>query len=99
MNDFKPIDLGDRALNYVVNLARAAADDSPVQWWYLSFVDTDRDVWLGGCYVDAPNVVMASVRAHDLGCNPGGEVATWGPFTADAVPASKRHRLLTRDEV
>lgn len=48
-------------------------------------------------------VALAVTRAHALGINPGGEVATIGPIShADLVtnvPVEDRERLLSTDEV
>jgi hypothetical protein len=50
-----------------------------VKFWWLSFLDASRPKgsrFLGGCVVDvAPggNLLAAALRAHKLGCNPGGE--------------------------
>lgn len=112
---YEPVDLGHPDANRAVNSLLAHLDDSPPSWWYLSFVDTDLAAtipleqqrpggpsWLGACYVDAPNFYMACVRAHELGCNPGGQVKGW-PIPDDVmdekVPESMRRRLLTREDV
>lgn len=66
-------------------LAAFMADDGPVVWWWLSFVDTslpyrEEDDYPGGprfmgvCIVPAPNIVFAGQVAWALGCNPGGQV-------------------------
>lgn len=94
----------------------ARSDPSPPQWWYLSFVDTavSKSIpwderrpggpsWLGACWVDAPNYFMAAARAWELGCNPGGQVAFWGPYTDgwlnENVPETERRRLLSREDM
>lgn len=40
--------------------------------YWLSFADDSG--FLGGCVVDAGTDVLAVVKAHGLGINPGGEV-------------------------
>ncbi len=61
------------------------ADETPMSWWWLSFVDTEQEYkpegdfpggprWLGLCIVPGANIVMAAQFAHMLGCNPGGQV-------------------------
>lgn len=68
-----------------LRLAAALADDGPMHWWWLSFVDTDKSPpleeqvpggggFLGICIVPAPNEIFAAQVAHALGCNPGGQV-------------------------
>lgn len=110
---FEAVDLGHPDANRAVNMTRALLDDSPPQWWYLSFTDPDTPPadppvpggpsWLGACYVKASNIGTAVMEAHRLGCNPGGQVAGWGPLTDEDmdvnVPEEKRNRLLSLDEV
>jgi hypothetical protein len=70
------------------------------QWWWLSFVDPDRpegDRFLGVVIVEARGPTTATQRAHDLGINPGGEVAIV-PLPGPPRPED-RERLLTRAEV
>lgn len=99
---YRPVDtgLGPEA-NRAVNFALAAADESPPVWWWLSFCDTERpagEQFLGVAIVEAPNVPMATVRAWDLGVNPGGQVAAYD-VPAGHLPAVEwRDRLLTRAE-
>jgi hypothetical protein len=71
---------------------------TPVGVWYLSFV-SDKDDWLGGCFVLATDALSAVQEAHRQGCNPGGEVAIMGPGPVNSVPLDWQNRLLTRDEV
>jgi hypothetical protein len=66
--------------------------------WYLSFVDTEDDKWLGACIVRAPAATAAAAMAHVKGCNPGGEVMIYGPFAPDAVQPEYMDRLLNRQE-
>lgn len=65
-------------------------------WWYLSFAGEDG--WLGGCFVRATGIADAVTKAHEAQCNPGGEVACWGPLEVDIKPDFS-YRLLTEDEV
>lgn len=66
--------------------------------WYLSFA-TEAG-WLGGAFVDADDLVDAAVRAHVLGCNPGGEVMGHDvPDDAPRPEPSDIGRLLTREEL
>lgn len=79
--------------------------------WWLSFTDPDIAAtipreqrrpggpsFLGVCIVEAATVVGATVAAHQAGCNPGGQVATFGPFPAGSIPAEWCNRLLTAEE-
>lgn len=111
---YEPIDLGHPDANRAVNTQRALLDDSPPQWWLLSFTDPDLTPpveqqrpggpsWLGGCYVQGSNIVTACLEAHRQGCNPGGQVAAIGPLPVEEfeenVPPSMRNRLLSQSEV
>jgi hypothetical protein len=69
-------------------------------WWYLSFAGVEG--FRGGTYVRAFGEAFAVARATDLGINPGGEVMIVGPLTEatmGAVPAWKRERLLSSEEL
>jgi hypothetical protein len=72
---------------------------TPDSWWWLSFCDPDRPAgtkFLGVCCVEGWDILSAVTRAHELGCNPGGEVAAWKiPGTPDPAWCN---RLLTRAE-
>jgi hypothetical protein len=110
---YQPVNVGNPATNRAINTMLAALDDSPPMWWYLSFVDPDLappldqqvpggPSWLGACWVKAPNEIMACTRAHELGCNPGGQVGIWGPYAnedIEHVPEEDRNRLLTHTDV
>lgn len=87
-------------------LAEAIADEDGPGVYYLSFVDPDiaeaipdeelqpgGKSWLGGCFVRANGPVHAMTEAHRLGCNPGGQIATWGPFDESAVRLGYMNRL------
>lgn len=64
-------------------------------WWYLSFAEESR--WLGGCFVEAAGFIDAVKKAKDHQCNPGGEVAGWGPLEVDIKP-EYANRLLVQEE-
>ncbi len=53
-------------------------------WWYLSFVDDDRDVFLGSAVVKGVDVAEAMANSWQVGVNPGCEVAV--VELLDAVP-------------
>lgn len=78
-----------------------AERDSPEEWWYLSFAEPDH--FLGGLFIQARGFVSAMQKSHEMGLNPGGEVASWGPLPAEAIarkiPENMRNRLLTKAEV
>lgn len=82
--------------------------------WWLSFVDPTVEVpeadrvpggvsFLGACWVEAAGPVDAVDKTHDLGINPGGEVALWGPVPIVRASEMWRglwcNRLLTFAEV
>jgi hypothetical protein len=53
----------------------ATADEVvEVTWWWLSFVDPERDQFAGACLVRARDIGGAVTEAWDQGCNPGGQV-------------------------
>ena len=65
------------------------------RWWWLSFADPHRarnDQFLGVAIVEAAGPITASLVAHDLGVNPGGEVAIL------PLKPEDRERLLSREE-
>lgn len=83
--------------------------------WYLSFIDPaiaatlpleeqepGGKSFLGACYVEAGGYIAAVGRAHELGINPGGQVAGWGPWPLEWASHEWRaawcDRLLSRDE-
>lgn len=64
--------------------------------YYLSFMSEDG--WLGGCFVAADGPVTAVRISHELGINPGGEVAIlW--LGSRPLPDHLMNRLLNREEV
>ncbi len=69
-------------------LALFLADDGPIEWHWLSFINTDLPYLesedypggyrhLGVCIIPAPNVVAAADLARVMGCNPGGAVRSY----------------------
>ena len=72
--------------------------------WYLSFCDTDRpkgSQFVGACIVEAYDMGSAVMRAHVLGCNPGGDVQGHHiPKNREKnAPPELRGVLLTREQV
>jgi len=78
--------------------------------WWLSFVDPS--VWvppgeirpggrsfLGVCIVTAASPVGAMLVSHKLGINPGGQIATTGPFPLDTWGPQWRDRLLSATDI
>ena len=63
--------------------------------YYLSFADENG--FRGGCFVMAHGVITAIERTNQLGINPGGEVACWGPVPAPEDGAMDK--LLTKQEI
>lgn len=77
--------------------------------WWLSFVDPARAAprgeqvpggpgFLGVCIIRASDMVSAVRTAHQLGCNPGGEVQGFGPLPVDGIDEKWWNRLLTAAE-
>jgi hypothetical protein len=75
-----------------------------MSWWWLSFADGERpkgEQFLGVVIVgEADSIVGASILAHALGINPGGEVlgAPIPPEYLATIAESDRGRLLTKTE-
>jgi hypothetical protein len=78
------------------DLMASSLDEGDMSVWYLSFVDTEISKsipleeqrpggpsWLGACIVPAMDATSAVAAAHRLGCNPGGQVAMYGPFARE----------------
>lgn len=80
----------DARLVLLLERERAAPAPDGVLWW-CSFADADG--FRGVAVVAAPGAVHAIRRTHELGINPGGEVAVV-PVLARGVPESHRDRLL-----
>lgn len=83
--------------------------DRATYLWWLSFVDPAKAAprheqvpggpgFLGVVIVESTNLIHATARAWELGCNPGGEVEGFGPLPLDGIPRSYWNRLLTKDE-
>jgi hypothetical protein len=70
---------------------------------WLSFCDPEKpkgEQFLGACVVMGHNVGVASMIAHVLGCNPGGEVAGC-PIPDEHIPLIRPKwlaRVLTKQE-
>ncbi len=66
--------------------------------WYLSFVKTPDDIFLGACVVPGDDAVSAAMEASRLGCNPGGEIAAFDVtvFPNNPFPIGK---LMSRKEI
>lgn len=63
--------------------------------YYLSFASEAG--FLGGAFVHAHGIITAVERTNDLGINPGGEVACWGPIPPP--DSGVMDRLLTKQEI
>ena len=71
----------------------------PKRRYWLSFCDPDAQPggsFLGVCIVEAHGFVTASVEAHRLGCNPGGEVCAFPLDDTLTLDLADMNRLLTR---
>ncbi len=66
----------------------------PAQWWYMSFA---AGKFLGACVVWERGVTLAIRKAHQLGCNPGGQVMSL-PIGTD-TPILPVNRLLSKEEL
>lgn len=86
----------------VDRLAAQEAHERTSGWWWLSFVDPEKpdgQRFLGVAIVEGSGVASASIKAHELGVNPGGAVKGI-PLTGDALPSAElRNRLLSIDEL
>lgn len=72
----------------------------PEGWWWLSFVDNEResgDRFLGASIVRANGAITATQMAYDKGCNPGGEVLVVQLPELDGMLVWA-NRLLTRSQ-
>lgn len=90
---------GEEWLERVFQVAEETRIESG--WWYMSFTDPDLPKgtqFLGACYVDGPTLPAALTRSHDLGINPGGEVAFVEVPSDVEIPENLRLRLLSREE-
>ncbi len=68
------------------------------EWWYLSFVRGEEG-FVGACIVKADHLGMAVLAAHDLNCNPGGEVLGFEIPKQHIPDLIYMNRLLTKEEV
>ena len=78
-----------------------AEGDYANEWWWLSFADGDLpkgSQFLGVAIVRGWGILAATIRAHALGINPGGEVAGVQIPLERLPDPSFRERLLTREE-
>lgn len=70
-------------------------------WWWLSFADGDKpkgQQFLGVAVVHALGLGDATMQAHRLGINPGGEVLGIPAPAWVKPPQEYTHRLLTKAE-
>lgn len=81
-------------------MAEAAVGEP--SWWWMSFADPHRPTgqqFLGVAIVRASGEASAVTESHQLGVNPGGEIAL-APIPEDHVPPPHlRNRLLSRAEL
>ena len=97
--------LEELAIENAIAEAEFVASGAEVPYFWLSFVDEDAvpgTAFLGACFVQAATGVGAVDRAHELGINPGGQVAMAGPVRAEDMSAAYREkwceRLLDKEE-
>jgi hypothetical protein len=65
--------------------------------FYMSFVNTKENRFIGASLVYAESPMQAMQNAWEIGCNPGGEVMSVIP---DFIPDDKWiNRLLSREEL
>lgn len=78
--------------------AQILTDESqqPLRWFWLSFAEGR---FLGAAIVQAQGAMHAIEKAHRLGINPGGEVASWELPPDVTIPDEAQDRLLGRDEL
>lgn len=86
-----------------INRRLAETKDHPKTCWWLSFADADLPPgrqFLGVAVVRAQDLSWASIEAHRLGINPGGEVQAYRlPDDLERfIPPRFFNRLLTRAE-
>lgn len=104
-----PVERDEVELRIMQAQLRAGADRilTPDTAFYLSFTDPEIAAtipeedqrpggpsWMGGCFVVASDMGSAIGQAHFHGCNPGGQVAGWGPLPAEAIKPEYLNRLL-----
>lgn len=83
--------------NKVSLLLKQEAND-PVEWWLLSFYGIENK-FLGASLHRATGIIGASLKAHQSGSNPGGQVSATCPELGDQVDDKWIGRLLDKDEV
>lgn len=83
----------DQSDQDLMRLACEEAARSDERWWYLSFADEAG--WLGGTVVKARGMAFATMEAHRLGVNPGGEVRGWEGRPGLCDPPPELRRLVT----
>lgn len=104
--DNRPHGDGEWNRRHIEVLHAEAQDPTNSGLWWLSFTtdyDDERHAeFPGACYVEARGFVHAVDAARDAGCNPGGQVAGWGPFNPAWASLRWRarwcNRLLTKAE-
>ena len=65
----------------------------PKRWWYVSFADEDRRLWLGGSVVFACGALHAVQETWKLAVNPGGSFMAV-KIKNELVPSAEYHALL-----
>ena len=86
----------------VDRLAAKEARERTLAWWWLSFVDSEKPEghgFLGVAIVEGSGVASASIKAHELGVNPGGAVKGIPLAGSDVPSVELRNRLLSIDEL
>jgi len=71
--------------------------NQPLRWFYLSFAVDDR--FYGAAIVEAPGEAHAIQRTHQLGINPGGEVAIFAVPDGAPLPEAAKNRLLSKSDI
>lgn len=69
----------------------------PLRWFYLSFADDDG--FRGAIIVNARGEMHAVQRCHDLGINPGGQVAIFDIPDGAPRPEGVEDRLLSKRDL
>jgi hypothetical protein len=73
------------------------------RWYYVSFSDNVSGGFLGGAYVRGRSRRHVVARTRRLKIHPGGQALVVGPIEEalmeERVPADKRDRLLSLEEV
>jgi hypothetical protein len=94
--------MGSNALPERAQQLMAEEAKNPIAWWWLSFCDPTKpegQQFLGACIVQARGFFTATLQAHRLGCNPGGECRGSGPIPLEhKIKERWVNRLLTKEE-